>query len=58
LVEAVKDSKWVNYSLSSSEVVPLAGDVISLLGRILEEDPTVIGDRKKAREADRSRLCQ
>jgi ArsR family transcriptional regulator len=58
LIEDTKDGRWVNYALSTFDPSPLAGDILGLLGGTLDADPVVVEDRKKAKKADRVKICR
>lgn len=58
LIEDTKDGRWVNYALSTLDRSPLVGDILGLLGGTLDADPGVVEDRKKAKKADRVKICR
>ena len=58
LIEDTKNGKWVNYSLSALDRSQFVSDILGLLGGILDADPGVVEDRKKASKADRAQICR
>lgn len=57
LVEAVKDGRWVDYALSSGFHSPAIKNMLEVLKKTLAGDRSVIEDQKRARRADRTRIC-
>ena len=50
LVEDRRDGKWIRYGLAERRRNPHARDVLALIDRALERDPTVIADRRRLRD--------
>ncbi len=57
LITSVKDGLWVNYQLEQHSHNPHAGPIISYLCSVLDDDPEVKVDAKKADRANRLELC-
>jgi ArsR family transcriptional regulator len=52
-----KDGKWINYRLSD-EKSPVRDALLELLSQLVDKDPIIKSDRKKALTADRLEICR
>ncbi len=57
LIEDRKEGKWVNYSLPGKSRVPLISEILKLIRISLEDDSQIRADRRKAKKANRIRIC-
>ncbi len=57
LIEDRKERKWVNYSLPGKGRIPLVSEMLKLIRISLEDDSQIQADRKKAKMADRIKIC-
>ncbi len=52
-----KDGKWVNYKLNITSEDPVVKKTLLFVELILENDETILTDRKKAHKVDRNIIC-
>jgi len=57
LVSRTKEGLWVNYEIDQHSHNPHAEPIIKYLSSILDDDPDVKADAKKALKANRFELC-
>jgi ArsR family transcriptional regulator len=57
LIMRTKDGLWVNYQIDRHSHNHHAGPIISYLCSVLDDDPEVTADAKKAARANRLELC-
>lgn len=57
LIISYKDGKWINYSINSNPENNLLTSVLLYLQFVLEDDDTIIKDRKAILKVDRNVLC-
>jgi arsenate reductase/ArsR family transcriptional regulator len=61
LIKDRRDKKWIHYSLDGKGGNPYAGPVLRNLRKWLNEDPVILGDRKRAalaREMGPVAICE
>jgi ArsR family transcriptional regulator len=57
LIKKTKEGLWVNYQIDENSHNPYAGPVIEHLRAMFNDDPEVKADIKKAKRANRLKLC-
>lgn len=57
LIEDRKEGKWVNYSLPGKGRIPFVSEMLKLIRISLGDDSQILADRKKAKKADRVKIC-
>ena len=58
LVEDRRDGRWIHYGIASESHNPYAPKLLALLKGPLDEDPKVVGDRKRLRAVLRISLAE
>jgi len=57
LIEDRKEGKWVNYFLPVKSRIPFVSEILKLIRFSFKDDSQIEADRKKAKFADRVKIC-